>query len=40
PLVDYLSPNSEEVHVDIEFQNNHLVINRNDLSLIIFRVGS
>ncbi|CAF1193352.1 unnamed protein product [Adineta ricciae] len=37
PLVQQLKPNSEEVNVDIHFEDGQLTIQRNDTSKILFR---
>ncbi|CAF3666405.1 unnamed protein product [Adineta steineri] len=37
PLVHQLKPNSEDVHVDIHFENDQLIIKRDDTSVILFR---
>ena len=38
PLVQQLKPNSEDVNVDIHFEDGQLTIQRNDTSKILFRV--
>ncbi|CAF1220292.1 unnamed protein product [Adineta ricciae] len=37
PLVQQLKPNSEDVNVDIHFEDGQLTIQRNDISKILFR---
>ncbi|CAF1206518.1 unnamed protein product [Rotaria sordida] len=37
PLVHQLNPNNEYVNVDISYENDQLIIQRNDKSIILFR---
>ena len=38
PFVHQLHPDREDVNVDIQFENDQLIIQRNDASTILFRV--